>query len=117
MLRLKRNKIERVTPGCLDNLYKNRRIPYNWPNHIRVDTGERTYGSDYYQNMIVWSIPAAMDGHTIAQAAAPGQLFDRIMRAGRVPQRHLSDRPKVPGDVPSTVSDYVPPTVPEVEKR
>jgi len=33
------------------------------PNIMRgdVDTGERTYGNDYYQDMMLWSLPAALE--------------------------------------------------------
>ncbi|OFX17751.1 MAG: hypothetical protein A2Z18_01820 [Armatimonadetes bacterium RBG_16_58_9] len=37
---------------------------YMWdmPNIMRgdADTGERTCGNDYYQNMMLWALPAAI---------------------------------------------------------
>jgi uncharacterized protein (DUF608 family) len=60
---------------------------YTWdmPNIMRgdVDTGERTYGTDYYQDMMLWSLPAALDGKDLSAEAKPGGLVDRVTRAAR----------------------------------
>ena len=57
---------------------------YTWdmPNIMRgdVDTGERTYGNDYYQDMILWSLPAALVGSDSASRPAPGGLVDRVVK-------------------------------------
>ncbi len=55
------------------------------PNVVSGDTGARIYGSDYYQNMILWSLPAALAGQDLHQACAPGGLVDRILQAGKGP--------------------------------
>jgi hypothetical protein len=55
------------------------------PNVVSGDTGERIYGSDYYQNMILWSLPAALAGQDLSQACARGSLVDRIIKAGKGP--------------------------------
>ena len=47
------------------------------------DTGRVIYGSDYYQNMMLWAVPAALDGHDIRRATAQGTLIDRVLRAGK----------------------------------
>jgi len=64
---------------------------YAWdmPNIIRgdVDTGERSYGNDYYQDMMLWSLPAAMAGKDFAAPARPGGLVDRMIRAARASGR------------------------------
>ena len=58
---------------------------YTWdmPNTMRgdVDTGERSFGNDYYQDMILWSLPAAMDRVDLSVPAKPGGLMDRVRRA------------------------------------
>jgi hypothetical protein len=46
-----------------------------------VDTGERTFGNDYYQDMMLWSMPAAVEGKDFGSPAKPGGLADRIIRA------------------------------------
>ncbi len=60
---------------------------YTWdlPNIMRgdVDTGERTFGNDYYQDMMLWSLPAALAGHDVSRPLRPGGLVDRILSAAR----------------------------------
>jgi len=58
---------------------------YTWdmPNIMRgdVDTGERTFGNDYYQDMMLWSLPAALSGKDVSAPCKPGGLVDRVLRA------------------------------------
>jgi uncharacterized protein (DUF608 family) len=58
---------------------------YTWdmPNIMRgdVDTGERTFGNDYYQDMMLWSLPAAVVGKDFSAPTKPGGLVDRVRRA------------------------------------
>lgn len=60
---------------------------YAWdaPNIMRgdADTGERSFGQDYVQNMILWSLPAAFEGRDVGAPAKPGGLVDRILRAAK----------------------------------
>ena len=44
--------------------------------------GQPTFGTDYYQNMILWAAPAAMAGTDLAGPCKKGGLIDRIIRAG-----------------------------------
>ena len=46
-----------------------------------VDTGERVFGNDYYQDMMLWSLPAAIFGQTVDGPCKPGGLVDRIIKA------------------------------------
>lgn len=64
---------------------------YTWtqPNIVNGQTGQRVYGADYYQNMMLWALPAALEGRDIKQATAPGSLVQRVIEAGRRPH-HLS---------------------------
>lgn len=48
---------------------------------LRGDTGVEMFGSQQDQNMMLWAIPAAMEGKDIAAMCAPGGLVDRIIRA------------------------------------
>jgi hypothetical protein len=50
---------------------------------LRGDTGERIYGNDYYQNLMLWALPAALAGEDLAAPCAPGGLVDRVIAAGR----------------------------------
>jgi uncharacterized protein (DUF608 family) len=60
---------------------------YTWdmPNIMRgdVDTGERTFGNDYYQDMMLWSLPAAIEGADFGAPAKPGGLVYRVLQASR----------------------------------
>ena len=47
------------------------------------NTGQRANGTDYYQNMILGVLPAALAGEDIKSSCARGGLIDRVIRAGR----------------------------------
>jgi len=68
---------------CLTNLVK---WGYVWdaPNLTRgdMDTGQRAFGADYYQNMMLWALPAALRGQAIAGPAQAGGLVARVRAAG-----------------------------------
>ncbi len=72
----------------LDNLVCKQRHSWDLPNMIHADTGQRVFGTDYYQNMILWAMPAAIAGTDLRGPCAQGGLADRILKAGRVtPER------------------------------
>lgn len=48
-----------------------------------VDTGERTFGNDYYQDIMLWSLPAAIEGQDLSGPTKPGGLVDRVVKAAR----------------------------------
>ena len=58
---------------------------YTWtqPNILRGDTGEKVYGADYYQNLVLWALPAALAGHDLRSACAAGGLVDRMLKAAK----------------------------------
>jgi uncharacterized protein (DUF608 family) len=68
-----------------ENLVCKRGYTWDQPNFYfgDADTGERVYGSDYYQNMLLWALPAAAKGEDLAATIHPGGLVDRIMQAAR----------------------------------
>jgi hypothetical protein len=47
------------------------------------DTGERTSGADYSQDMMLWSLPAAVKGKDFTAPTKPGGLVDRVIRAAQ----------------------------------
>jgi hypothetical protein len=59
------------------------RHPWDMPNIVRGDTGERVYGTDYYQDMILSAIPAALEGESLADARKPNGLIGSVMEAAR----------------------------------
>jgi hypothetical protein len=50
----------KLAKSCLGGITK---FGYTWtqPNIVNGSTGKRVYGSDYYQNMMLWAIPAAVE--------------------------------------------------------
>jgi len=59
------------------------RHPWDLPNIVRGDTGERVFGTDYYQNMMLWAMPAALANESLGDSVAPGSLIDRVIECGR----------------------------------
>lgn len=73
-----------IARGCLYNSCLVHRYSWTQPNVIRGDTGERTYGSDYYQNMMLWALPAAFDNKDLRGLCEGGGLVDRVIQAGKL---------------------------------
>lgn len=63
-------------------LFITHRHPWDLPNLVDGDTGQRNIGTDYYQTMLLWALPAALEGQDIAGHSASGGLLDRIIQAG-----------------------------------
>jgi uncharacterized protein (DUF608 family) len=70
---------------CWENIVCRQRLAWDQPNFFRgdLDTGERDFGNDYYQNMMLWSLPAALAGQDLRGPCQAGGLVDRIIQAGR----------------------------------
>ena len=66
----------------LHNVVIGHRHLWDLPVMFRCDTGERTFGTDYYQNLMLWAVPAALKGEDLTQLSNPGGLVDRILKAG-----------------------------------
>jgi uncharacterized protein (DUF608 family) len=59
---------------------------YDWPVAFEGELdGERAprVGFDYYQNLMLWSLPAALAGGGLTEPCRPGGLVDRIVAAAR----------------------------------
>ena len=61
---------------------------WDMPVFFWDDVGEtrergKRCGTDYYQNMLLWSLPAAMEGTDFRGPTAPGGLVDRVIRAAK----------------------------------
>jgi hypothetical protein len=55
-----------------------------WDLPVAIDPVDHPrVGSDYYQNLMLWSLPAALEGTDLASSCRDGGLVDRIIRAGR----------------------------------
>jgi uncharacterized protein (DUF608 family) len=53
---------------------------WDWP--VVLDGNEPRIGFDYYQNLVLWSLPAAILGQDLQGPCAPGGLVERIIQAG-----------------------------------
>jgi uncharacterized protein (DUF608 family) len=58
---------------------------WDMPNIVRGDTGERVYGTDYYQSMMLWALPAALAQQDIRPGTQSKSLVGRVLEAGRNP--------------------------------
>jgi len=48
-----------------------------------MDTGQRAFGADYYQDLMLWAVPAALTGEELAGPCRAGGLIERVIRAGK----------------------------------
>lgn len=72
-----------ILENCLKGLILEHRYSWTQPNVLRGDTGERTYGTDYYQNMMLWAVPAALQNRDLRGPCRSGGLVEQIIRAAR----------------------------------
>lgn len=56
---------------------------WDFPLLWQVDTGYRVYGSDYYQNMILWSVPAVMANQDLAGPCKHDGMVSRVLEAAK----------------------------------
>jgi uncharacterized protein (DUF608 family) len=70
---------------CLENIICRWGYTWDMPNTMRgdADSGQRAFGADYYQNMMLWAVPAALLGQDLTGPTQTGGLVERIIRAGQ----------------------------------
>lgn len=73
----------KVCFDCMNNLVLRQGKSWDLPNMVNADTGEVRFGTDYYQMMMLWAVPAAIDSKSIKEFCAPGGFVDRILTAGQ----------------------------------
>jgi uncharacterized protein (DUF608 family) len=78
---------------CMENIVCQWGYTWDAPNTIRgdMDTGQRHFGADYYQNMMLWFVPAALAGQDMTGPLEEGGLVSRVIRAAK------GERPKDAG--------------------
>ena len=71
-----------LVKNCMHGIVK---WGYTWtqPNIVNGATGKRVYGSDYYQNLMLWIVPAAIQKADIRTTCARGSLVDKVIQAGK----------------------------------
>lgn len=50
---------------------------------FRGDNAEFLWGADYYQNMMLWALPAALSGKDLSGPCQPGGLVSRMIEAAQ----------------------------------
>jgi len=68
---------------CLEGISVKYGYTWTQPNVVSGDTGKRIYGSDYYQNMMLWAVPAAIEGDDLQKAVSGKKLIARVVQAGK----------------------------------
>lgn len=68
---------------CMENIVCTWGYTWDAPNIMRgdQDTGQRHFGADYYQDMMLWSVPAAMADDQLSSATERNGLVSRMIRA------------------------------------
>jgi uncharacterized protein (DUF608 family) len=56
---------------------------WDQPNVLRGDSGQKILGQHLVQNMLLWIVPAAVQGKDLAGFCAPGGLVDGMIAAAR----------------------------------
>ena len=67
---------------CLETITA-KGLTWDQPNSLHTETGDLINGFDYYQNMMLWSLPAAMGGQDLSAPTKRGELVDRILKAAK----------------------------------
>jgi uncharacterized protein (DUF608 family) len=70
---------------CEHGLTWDQATEYNTDTGNRIGEGpnERPAGHDYNNAMILWALPAALEGKDLSAPAQPSGLMDRVVRAAR----------------------------------
>ena len=66
-----------------ENLVCKQRHPWDMPNMVDGSDGHRLFGTDYYQAMMLWAMPAAIVGEDMSGPAQRGGLVDRMIEAAK----------------------------------
>lgn len=66
---------------CMESIVCKHLYAWDMPNMIRGDTGEVTFGKDYYQMLMIWSLPAAMEGKDMGAVTKKDGLVARMIAA------------------------------------
>ncbi|HWD18975.1 MAG TPA: GH116 family glycosyl-hydrolase [Verrucomicrobiae bacterium] len=73
-----------------ENLICRQRLEWDMPNMVDGKTGARLFGTDYYQAMMLWAVPASVLGQDLQTFCAPGGLVNQIITAAAAPSAEPS---------------------------
>lgn len=71
----------KLSRNCMKSIVCDHLHTWDMPNMIRGDTGEVTFGKDYYQMLMIWSLPAAINNQDMAGPAGKNGLVTRMIKA------------------------------------
>ncbi len=72
-----------LTRRAMNNVVCQQGTTWYMPCIILGDSGKASAGSDYYQAMMLWSLPAAVEGKSLEAPCRPGGLVERMLKAAR----------------------------------
>ncbi len=80
-----------IARRAMDHVVNHLGMTWDMPNMIRADPGDgqqpecmRIYGTDYYQCMSIWALPAVLAGRDLAAPCRTGGLVARVLDASKV---------------------------------
>lgn len=93
----------------IENIFCKQRHPWDQPNRVNGETGKRVFGTDYYQNLMLWSLPSALADKDISGPCKQGGLIDRILRASTPIEDENAGHKPVETNTTRGTDQYVPP--------
>jgi hypothetical protein len=77
-----------VVRRMMESIVVREKAGWDLPNILDAD-GKVIHGTDFYQMMVLWSIPLALKGQGIYEACAKGGLIDGILESAK-PDREFN---------------------------
>jgi uncharacterized protein (DUF608 family) len=71
-----------------DTVVRRQRRPWDLPNMVMGQKGLKRSGTEYYQAMMLWALPAALKDQSLRDPLAPGGLIARVIEAAREGHLH-----------------------------
>lgn len=66
-----------------DNIIRLQGHGWDLPNMVRGDNGLRNFGTDYFQKLSIWGVPAALEGQPIDAPCRDGGLVAKVLAAAQ----------------------------------
>jgi uncharacterized protein (DUF608 family) len=70
-----------------DNIIRRQGHGWDLPNMVHGDTGARNFGTDYFQKLSIWGVPAALANQRIDGPCGQGGIVENILLAASAPSR------------------------------
>ena len=69
----------KLSRNCMESIVCKNLYTWDMPNMIRGDTGAVTFGKDYYQMLMIWSLPSAVNNQNMAGPTGKNGLVTRMI--------------------------------------